>query len=135
MQSTLRNYTSQNYRSFFEDINYMVGYNMWLDVRNLTYDMTPPGVEVHCLHGYGIDTMHKLVYNKGKFPDSQPHVDYGNGDGTVNLKSLQACLQWQGKQTQNVYYQNFTKSDHMLIMSDPRVIQYIKQHAIIHSNN
>ena len=130
MQSSLRNYTSHNYRSFFEDINYMVGYNMWLDVRNLTYDLTPPGVEVHCLHGHGIDTMHKLVYNKGKFPDSQPNVDYGDGDGTVNLKSLQACLQWRGKQTQNVFYKNFTKSDHIFIMSDPLVINYIKQQAV-----
>ena len=132
MESTLRNYTSLNYRNFFEDINYMVGYNMWLDVRNLTYDLTPPGVEVHCLHGYGIETMNKLVYNKGKFPDSQPHVMYGDGDGTVNLKSLQACLQWDGKQTQNVFYRNYSKSDHILIMSDPRVIQYIKQQAIVH---
>ena len=131
MESSLRNYTSINYHDFFEDINYMVGYNMWLDVRNLTYDMTPPGVEVHCLHGHGIDTMNKLVYNKGSFPDSQPHVVYGDGDGTVNLRSLQSCLQWKGKQSQEIYYQNFTKSDHILIMSDPRVIQYIKQQAVI----
>lgn len=131
MESTQRNYTSINYRNFFEDINYMVGYNMWIDVRNLTYDLTPPGVEVHCLHGHGIDTMEKLVYNKGSFPDSQPHVIYGDGDGTVNLKSLQACLHWKGKQSQEIYYQSYKKSDHILIMSDPRVIEYIKQHAVV----
>ncbi|CAG2171481.1 unnamed protein product [Oppiella nova] len=131
MESTLRNYTTRNYRDFFEDINYMTGYNMWLDVRNLTYNMTPPGVEVHCLHGHGLDTMHKLVYNKGKFPDSQPHIVYGDGDGTVNLKSLSSCLQWKGKQKQNVFYQSYLNSDHILIMSDPRVINYIQQIAVI----
>jgi lysophospholipase-3 len=130
VQSTLRNYTAANYREFFEDINYMIGYNMWLDVRNLTYNNTPPGVEVHCIHGYGIETMNKLIYNKGKFPDSQPHVLYGDGDGTVNLRSLQSCLQWDGKQAQNVYYKNFSNVDHMLIMSDPRVIAYLLDHAI-----
>ncbi|XP_054164814.1 phospholipase A2 group XV-like [Oppia nitens] len=131
MESTLRNYTVMNYREFFEDLNYMTGYNMWLDVKNLTYDMTPPGVEVHCIHGYGLDTMHKLVYNKGKFPDSQPHIVYGDGDGTVNLKSLEACKDWQNKQKQKVVYKAYSKSDHIIVMSDPRVISYIKELAIV----
>lgn len=135
MESALRNYTVQNYREFFEDINYLTGYEMWLDTRNLTYNMDPPGVEVYCIHGAGIETMHKLVYNKGKFPDSQPHVVFGDGDGTVNAKSLRGCLQWQPKQHQPVNYRNFTGIDHMLVMSDPRVLDYIKTITMSYEND
>jgi len=130
IESELRNYTVSDYRLFFQDINYMNGYNMWIDVKNLTYNMTPPGVEVHCLYGYGIDTMQKLIYKKGEFPDSQPHTLYGDGDGTVNLRSLRSCLEWEGKQLQNVYHQNYSKVSHLNIMSDPNVLTYLKNHAI-----
>jgi len=130
IESASRNYTVSDYRQFFEDINYTIGYNMWLDVKNLTYNMTPPGVEVHCLHGYGIDTMQKLIYKKREFPDSQPHVLYGDGDGTVNLRSLRSCLEWKGKQSQNVYYQNYSKVDHLNIVNNPAVLTYLRNHAI-----
>lgn len=126
MESAFRNYTVSNYKEFFEDINYLVGYNMWLDTKNLTYDLQAPGVEVYCLHGEGEETMDNLIYNKGKFPDSQPHIVFGNGDGTVNSRSLRGCLQWQEQQEQPIHYQNFSKVDHMEIMSDPNVLNYIR---------
>ena len=129
LQSSTRNYTVSDYKDFFQDLNYMTGYEMWLDVRNLTYNLTAPNIEVHCLHGVGIDTIHNLIYNKA-FPDSQPRIFYGDGDGTVNARSLKGCLRWQGQQSQGVYYKNFTNVDHMLIMSDFRIIDYIKNIAI-----
>lgn len=129
LQSSTRNYTVSDYKDFFQDLNYMTGYEMWLDVRNLTYNLTAPNIEIHCLHGVGIDTIHNLIYNKA-FPDSQPRILYGDGDGTVNARSLKGCLRWQGQQSQGVYYKNFTNVDHMLIMSDFRIIDYIKNIAI-----
>ena len=129
LQSSTRNYTVSDYKDFFQDLNYMTGYEMWLDVRNLTYNLTAPNIEIHCLHGVGIGTIHNLIYNKA-FPDSQPRIFYGDGDGTVNARSLKGCLRWQGQQSQGVYYKNFTNVDHMLIMSDFRTIDYIKNIAI-----
>lgn len=49
-------------------------------------------VELHCLHGVDVPTIDKLTYGKG-FPDESPSVVNGQGDGTVNLVSLQGKLQ------------------------------------------
>jgi lysophospholipase-3 len=125
-----RNYTVNDYKELFEDIDYETGYNMWLDTNRLTYDLTAPDVEVHCLHGYGVNTMELLDYKKGKFPDHQPKITFGDGDGTVNTRSLQGCLRWVDQQSQGVHYLNVTGVDHMSVMSDPTVVSYIKSIAI-----
>lgn len=121
-----RGYTVRDYKQYFDDIKYPIGYEMWLDVRNLTSPRKAPGVEVHCLHGYKVTTMKKLEYVVGGFPDAaKPKMTYGDGDGTVNLISLQACRGWVGQQSQPVMYKNFTSVDHMTILSDKQVLQYI----------
>lgn len=126
MTTSEMNVTTANYEQFFNLINNPIGFEMWKDVHNLIYDLTPPGVEVHCLHGTGIDTMEFLDYRNVKFPDHQPKITFGNGDGTVNEKSLKGCLRWEGQQKQRVFYKQFNKIDHMSILSDPLVIQYIR---------
>jgi lysophospholipase III len=42
------------------------------DVEKYALDFTAPGVEVHCAHGKGVQTVEKLQYAKDKFPDSYP---------------------------------------------------------------
>ena len=34
------------------------------------------------------------VFKNGEFPDKQPTVTYGDGDGIVNKRSLEACNKW-----------------------------------------
>jgi lysophospholipase-3 len=118
-------YTVSNYEQFFRDIDYPDGYEMWLDVRNLAPPLRAPGVEVHCLHGYKVNTPEYLDYGTGHFPDSKPKVKYGDGDGTVNLLSLRTCLEWNGRQKERIIYRNFTSIDHMTILSDSRVMNYL----------
>lgn len=120
-----KRYTVNDYQQFFHDINYPTGYEMWLDVKNLTSPSTAPGVEVHCLHGNKVNTMEQLDYEVGDFPDAKPRITYGDGDGTVNLVSLQACIGWAHKQKQPMYYKNFTGVDHMNILMDNRVLEYV----------
>lgn len=82
-----RNYTVNDYEDFFKDINYTTGYELRKNTENLIYKLTPPNVELHCLYGVKMKTPEVLVYAKEKdFPDTQPSVIYGDGDGTVNLK-------------------------------------------------
>lgn len=52
--------------------------------------------EVHCLYGTGIKTPGKFTWNKiSHFPDSQPdNTVYDDGDGTVNIRSLETCKSW-----------------------------------------
>lgn len=65
-----------------------------------------------------------MTYKAGKFPQS-PNFEYGMGDGTVNIESLDYCSEWKKQQKQKVYVQQFLKVDHMQILSDQRIIDYV----------
>lgn len=90
--------------------------------------LEPPGVEVHCLHGIGLDTPGVLVYtSKSDWFDYAPTVINDNGDGTVNLRSLHGCLRWSGKQSAPVHHQEFKGyyAEHLEILKNPDVMTYI----------
>jgi len=85
-------------------------------------------VEVHCLHGIGLDTPGALVYTSKKtWFDYGPSVITDDGDGTVNLRSLRGCLRWSGKQSAPVYYQEFKGeyAEHLQMLRNPEVIAYV----------
>jgi len=124
VQTDYKNYSLSNIQQFFNDIGYPVGWEMRKD-QEPYMDLSPPGVEVHCLYGTGVDTIDKMIYKSGKFPDS-PTFQYGDGDGTVNLRSLQVCNLWKEKQLQSIYDVPLHKVDHMQILNDPKVLDYIK---------
>jgi lysophospholipase-3 len=66
------------------------------------------------------------VYKKAKdFPDKQPSVIYGDGDGTVNLRSMEAFRQWIGKQKHKLFYREFPGAEHLATLKFPPVIDYI----------
>ncbi|KAK6174414.1 hypothetical protein SNE40_017695 [Patella caerulea] len=123
-----RNYTVNDYKQFFQDIGFMDGYEMRKDTEGLIYTLTPPAVEVHCLHGNGIPTPGAFKYDSGayKFPDSQPYVIPDDGDGTVNIRSLLGCLSWVTKQEQKVIHKIFPKAEHMEILNNKDIIAYLK---------
>jgi lysophospholipase-3 len=123
--SPKRNYTVKDYKQYFSDINYMTGYYMHEDTVDLTKKLTPPGVEVHCLHGINVSTPAGFHYTDKSWPDNQPDVINGNGDGTVNQRSLYACLRWEKQQKQKVFHQEYTGIDHMMILNDQFVLDYI----------
>jgi len=87
-----------------------------------------PGVEVHCLHGVGVDTPGALVYTSHQdWFDHAPSVIADNGDGTVNLRSLHGCLRWSGKQSAAVYHQEYkgAYAEHLQMLKNPDVMAYI----------
>ena len=67
---------------------------MYPKVHDLTYPLPKLDMRVHCLHGTGVDTAEHFTYDVPHFSDSAPpapsHVRQGPGDGTVNLRSLEA---------------------------------------------
>lgn len=70
--------------------------------------------------------IYRLLYKKGGFP-GYPKFVYGDGDGTVNKRSLEGCTHWSSVQKQPVYHQTFPDMDHMQVLSDSRVIEYIRK--------
>ncbi|KAK6623003.1 hypothetical protein RUM43_008855 [Polyplax serrata] len=127
VETDKKNYTVNDFEDFFRDINYEIGWEMYKDVLPFKDHLTAPGVEVHCLHGYGVDTTEKLFYKPREFPSAYPTLVKGAGDGTVNERSLEACLHWKNLQKQKVYHQPFPKVDHMNILRNQNVLNYISQ--------
>lgn len=121
VETAEKNYTVEDYEQFFNDLDEPNGWLMREDTASLLAGLPAPGVEVFCLHGSGVDTVEKLVYKAGEFPGSDPSVVIkGDGDGTVNTRSLLGCTQWKEKQEKLVHHHVFTGVDHLgILREDP----------------
>ncbi|KAI4504245.1 hypothetical protein M0802_000716 [Mischocyttarus mexicanus] len=126
VETETKNYTLVNLQDFLIDINVPNGWEFRKDNEKYQLNFTPPGVEVHCLYGKQIDTLDRLYYKPGIPIDGRPQLISGDGDGTVNLRSLEGCLHWQMKQKQKVYYQAYPGINHMTILKHPDILEYIK---------
>ena len=124
LKSDNLNITKANFEDFYKGLNASDGLEMWKDTKNLIKDLTPPGIELFCLYSYDVATTEQLIYHK--FPESNPVKKSGDGDGTVNIRSLKACENWSGKQFQPVKTKAFRRLDHQGILKDPSVIQYVQ---------
>lgn len=125
VQTKRRNYTTSQLEDFFTDIDYPNGYEMRKDVIKYT-DFTAPGVEIHCLFGSEVPTVEKLHYTGDL--NSKLTLINGDGDGTVNARSLQACTRWIGMREQlrkNISTLSVPGVDHLGILRDSRVVEYI----------
>ncbi|XP_055596081.1 phospholipase A2 group XV-like [Uranotaenia lowii] len=120
-----RVYTMDQLEEFFKDINFTDGWEMRQDVLEYSQNFTAPGVEIHCLYGSGVPTVERLNYEKSYDLSGKPTLEMGDGDGTVNRRSLEACQYWQTQQKQPIYLREFPGADHMNILSDLSVLDAI----------
>lgn len=125
VQTPAGNYTVLDYQRLYSDIGFEDGWLMRQDTEPLVTDLTPPGVAVHCLYGSGIPTSEAFQYSE-KFPDVEPTVVYGDGDGTVNLRSAVQCGRWVGKQKQPVTLQELPGNEHVNMLLNFTTVAYIK---------
>ncbi|CAG9864368.1 unnamed protein product [Phyllotreta striolata] len=125
VQTDKKNYTINDLEEFFKGIGYPNGWEMRKDTEPYQLQFKPPGVEVHCLYGSNVQTVEKLYYKPGTFLDGYPTLLYGDGDGTVNRRSLEGCLQWRTLQKQKVFVQELPKVDHLQILHDKTMLKYI----------
>ncbi|OXU27331.1 hypothetical protein TSAR_007291 [Trichomalopsis sarcophagae] len=126
VQTQLRNYTFADMRQYLIDINVPNGWEFRKDNEKFQLDFRPPGVELHCLHGVKVDTVERLFYKPGISIDGYPQQIPGDGDGTVNLRSLEGCTYWTNKQKQKIYHQPFPGVNHMQILNNGSVLDYIR---------
>lgn len=126
-----RNYTVDDYETLFTDINYKNGWAMWKGVQNLVSDLPTPNITTFCYYGTNTSTPEQLVYASGQFPDKQPSFKYGDGDGTVNLRSLQVCSEWTSKQTSQVTVRAFPAVTHSNMVKDINVLKAV-QELVVH---
>ncbi|CAL1688468.1 unnamed protein product [Lasius platythorax] len=126
IQSDLKNYTLNNLQQYFIDIGVPDAWEFRKDNEKYQLDFTAPSVEVHCLYGSKVQTVEKLYYKPGTAIDGYPQLVFGDGDGTVNIRSLEACAHWQKSQKQKIYYQGFPGIDHTNILKNHDILAYIK---------
>lgn len=70
----------------------------------------------------------RLNYKNGL--SGSPSLVSGDGDGTVNARSLKACEKWGGSPQQEkkpIHSIEIPGADHMGILSDKRVVEYVLQ--------
>ena len=127
------NYTAWDYKALFTRLKYMRGYDMFETVCNLTGSIPPPNVTTFCYHGEGVPTNVQFVYSEGEFPDTQPKEITGDGDGTVNIKSLKACTRWQTQQSRKVSVMGFKGVEHVHMVKNQNVIDAVE--TILMSNS
>ena len=86
--------------------------------------MKDPEIEVHCLYSlFGPDSTSEILdfrSFKDNWYDNEPKLISGQGDGTVNIRSLEACQKWK-----NVKLFSIEKVDHLNILHDDRTLNYI----------
>ncbi|XP_069312423.1 lysosomal phospholipase A and acyltransferase isoform X2 [Eulemur rufifrons] len=119
------NYTLRDYRRFFQDIGFEDGWLMRQDTEGLVEAMMPPGVRLHCLYGTGVPTPDSFYYES--FPDRDPKICFGDGDGTVNLQSALQCQAWHSRQEQQVSLQELPGSEHIEMLANATTLAYLKR--------
>lgn len=81
--------------------------------------------EVYCIYSSGVKTLKSLEYLppnifRYAFPDQIPYQHFGDGDGTVNLRSLQVCTHWD-----EVKIITFHGLDHKTTVEEKTVLELI----------
>ncbi|KAL1373805.1 hypothetical protein pipiens_018439, partial [Culex pipiens pipiens] len=76
-------------------------------------------------HGFMKQRSTTLNYEKSYDLSGKPTLVMGDGDGTVNRRSLEACQYWNGQQKQPVHLQEFPGADHMQILANLAVMDRI----------
>jgi lysophospholipase III len=66
-----------------------------------------------------------LFYRKSDDFSSSPEQIYGDGDGTVNRRSLEGCMHWASQQNQTIVMKAISGADHMGILGHKDVIAYV----------
>lgn len=117
------NYTLQDFQKFYSDIGFEDGWLMRKETESLIYEMPPPGVRIHCLYGTKVETADSFFYES--FPDKEPKIFFGDGDGTVNVESALHCQKWVGKQEQEVILHELPGSEHIEMLYDAHTIAYV----------
>ncbi len=92
LQTPARNYTVLDRDQMFRDLGFPQAVLMYEDITTPDYEYTHPGVDFHCVYSHGVDTPFTYVYSQDP-TTTHLHADiiHSEGDGTVNLGSLQGC--------------------------------------------
>ena len=93
-----RKYSAQDYEELFTDIGYTSGFRMLHGILPINPNFPAPNVPTYCFYGVGRRTVETMTYAKNFVSGDTPGIPtntFGDGDGSVNLKSSEICLKWR----------------------------------------
>jgi len=145
LSTPLRNFTAQTYPAFFEALKFPVGKinhdnvlardDFIIEGGRRGWNLKFPDVDVVCIYSKGVSTMSSLIYDSdSSFLDGdQPsRYEFRDGDGTVNLASLDRCEAWSQIRTNCTFESKvFPNLDHLKTLKSKLVFDYVKR-ILIH---
>ncbi|GMH73018.1 hypothetical protein TL16_g06070 [Triparma laevis f. inornata] len=114
-------WTAHDLPQFFEDISYADGAQIY---KTLPYDLKDPNIKTYVKYGAGKDTPTSYVY--GKDWDTIDKTVNGDGDGTVNIRSLEAGI---AKGWKNTEHEKFDGEDHQSVLKNDSLLKELLELA------
>jgi len=116
-----KSYGPHNIDEFFTDVGYPLGSTILNRVKPILSLADPKVADIRILYGTGVDTDEFYEYTKdGSWDEDDLKITKGNGDGTVNIRSLESGNEWENVQTKV-----FDKQTHSGILKDQSLIDYL----------
>ena len=123
-------YSAANWSEMYQDLGLKQARDIYAVVKDRTLAaFNPPLVETVVLHGSAVDTAAAYVYSEefvsGKLPSPPAQTVNGDGDGTVNKRSLlRAAGVWTPVNNANksVQHFDFPNATHYGMLKDERVL-------------
>lgn len=107
-------------------MSYPEGYELFLKSNHLLNDLKAPQVAIHSLYGIGVKTPESFEYDGSiDWYNKQPTTIYGDGDGTVNKKSLLGFERWHLQQNETIHSYELHGIDHLETLKHSDTINYI----------
>lgn len=119
-----KNYSISNLPDFYKDIDFETGHEIKKDCPAVWSDKAP-NVTLYCFYGVKVPTPESFTFGEGEFPDTFPKYNLGDGDGTVNIRSLEGCKEYIGKQVPPISVKEYPGAEHLNIIGDKRVVDDI----------
>ena len=92
-----KTYNSHNLDQFFDDIGYGVGKKVTKRLEGIVSVEDVHMHDIHIFYGKDVDTDESYEYTKaGSWEEEGMKTKVGDGDGTVNIRSLEAGNGWGG---------------------------------------
>lgn len=128
-------YSAYDIHKLIDKLNYPNGPVMYRGVvKSMPRPFLPPNVTTHCIYGYDLQTAESFHFGGiNSFPNGKPDVGYSKGDGTVSLRSLRVCQNWEGEQVWPVKSYEMKGADHFGMLDDRDVLKII-ENLVISSN-
>ena len=137
VRTASKNYTADDWQTFLADLGHTqaAAIGRALDARRLSMKaLRAPGVKTHVVTSAGVKTPLEYVFEGSLEPGyrkTPQEVINGDGDGTVNLQSLLLPQTgWADNSGAPLLFFNVSGVEHFSMVSDSRVLGYIKSEVL-----